>query len=61
MAVVGQRGLIGTILQSWTGGSKVELISDPEFGVAARTLVDNLYATAQTDAEGVLRMNVPGE
>ncbi len=56
MAVVGVRGLIGTIVQSWHGGSKVLLINDPSFGVAARTLADNRYTTAQTDAEGVLRL-----
>src|SRR4051812_4029933 len=60
MAVVGQRGLIGVIVESWTGGSKVMLVTDPDFGVLARTLSDNLYTTTQTDADGVLRMKFPG-
>ena len=55
MAVVGVRGLIGTIEQTWSGGSKVMLINDPNFGVAARTL-DGHAADAATDGEGVLRL-----
>ena len=56
MAVVGPLGLIGTIEQTWSGGSKVLLITDPTFGADVRTLVDNHFATAKTDGEGVLRL-----
>ncbi|HEY3834564.1 MAG TPA: rod shape-determining protein MreC [Acidimicrobiia bacterium] len=59
MAVVGVGGLIGTILQTWHGGSKVLLINDPSFGVGARTLLDDRFGTAATDDEGVLRVTFP--
>ncbi len=59
MAVVGARGLIGMIVQTWSGGSKVMLINDPNFGVAARTL-DGRAAEGQTDGSGVLRLTFQG-
>ena len=59
MAVVGLGGLIGTILQTWHGGSKVLLINDPSFGAAVRTLIDNRFGTAATDDDGVLRVTFP--
>ncbi len=60
MAVVGPAGMIGAIADVWHGGSKVTLITDPSFGVAVRTLVDSRVTTAQTDAEGVLRLLFQG-
>ncbi len=45
--VVGPSGLVGRVIDSWTGGSKVLLVSDPTFGVTVRLLDQGITGPAE--------------
>lgn len=58
-AVVGEAGLVGRVVEAWSGGSKVELVTQASFGVAVRLTDQRIKGPAEvTGRSGVLSLNL---
>ena len=58
MAVVAPDGVVGHVIESWHGGAKVRVLTDPESAIAVRTLEHPVDRHRAGPACGVVELAV---